>query len=143
MTVAQTPLPERLRAIVGSDGLLGDPADRAPFLVDHLGRCRGNAIAVVQPRSAAQVSQLLALCEAERIGVVPHGGNTSYCGGAIPDESGRQLVLSLRRLNRIRSNTQSLSWKNRIAYFYDKFKTRTIRFRNCARRPEFFGPLSR
>jgi FAD/FMN-containing dehydrogenase len=100
---AQTPLPERLRAIVGSDGLLGDPADRAPFLVDHLGRCRGSAIAVVQPRSVAQVSQLLALCEAERIGVVPHGGNTSYCGGAIPDESGRQLVLSLRRLNRIRS----------------------------------------
>jgi FAD/FMN-containing dehydrogenase len=35
--------------------------------------------------------------------VVPHGGNTGYCGGATPDESGRQLVLSLRRLNRIRS----------------------------------------
>jgi FAD/FMN-containing dehydrogenase len=50
-----------------------------------------------------QVAQLLSLCEAERIGVVPHGGNTSYCGGAIPDESGAQLVLSLRRLNRIRS----------------------------------------
>jgi len=37
------------------------------------------------------------------VGVVPHGGNTSYCGGATADESGRQLVLSLRRLNRIRS----------------------------------------
>ena len=94
---------ERLRAIVGTDGLLSDPADSAPFLVDHLGRCRGSAVAVVQPRSVDQVSQLLALCESERIGVVPHGGNTSYCGGAIPDESGRQLVLSLRRLNRIRS----------------------------------------
>jgi FAD/FMN-containing dehydrogenase len=35
--------------------------------------------------------------------VVPHGGNTSYCGGATADESGRQLVLSLKRLNRIRS----------------------------------------
>jgi FAD/FMN-containing dehydrogenase len=100
---APSPLPERLRSIVGSDGLLSDPADCAPFLVDHLGRCRGSALAVVQPRSVEQVSQLLALCEAERIGVVPHGGNTSYCGGAIPDESGRQLVLSLRRLNRIRS----------------------------------------
>jgi FAD/FMN-containing dehydrogenase len=103
VTLAQAPLSERLREIVGADGLLTDPADSAPFLVDHLGRCRGSAAAVVQPRSVAQVSQLLALCEAERIGVVPHGGNTSYCGGPIPDESGRQLVLSLRRLNRIRS----------------------------------------
>ena len=34
---------------------------------------------------------------------MPHGGNTGYCGGATPDESGRQLVLSLQRLQRIRS----------------------------------------
>jgi len=103
VTAASAPLPERLRQILGADAVLTDPAECAPFLVDHLGRCRGSASAVVQPRSVAQVAQLLALCEAERIGVVPHGGNTSYCGGAIPDESGRQLLLSLRRLNRIRS----------------------------------------
>jgi FAD/FMN-containing dehydrogenase len=94
---------DRLREILGVDGVLTDPADCAPFLADHLGRCSGRAMAVVQPRSVAQVAQLLALCESERIGVVPHGGNTSYCGGAIPDTSGQQLVLSLRRLNRIRS----------------------------------------
>ena len=34
--------------------------------------------------------------------MVPHGGNTSYCGAATPDESGSQIVLSMRRLNRIR-----------------------------------------
>jgi len=89
--------------MLGGDGLLTGEADCAPFLVDHLGRCRGRAVGVAQPRSVAEVSQLLALCAAERIGVVPHGGNTSYCGGAIPDESGRQLVVSLRRMNRIRS----------------------------------------
>jgi FAD/FMN-containing dehydrogenase len=93
----------RLREILGADGLLTDPTDCAPFVVDHLGRCQGRALAVAQPGSVAQVAEVLALCAAERIGVVPHGGNTSYCGGAIPDESGRQLVLSLRRLNRIRS----------------------------------------
>jgi FAD/FMN-containing dehydrogenase len=48
------------------------------------------------------VSRVLAYCNAKRIGVVPHGGNTSYCGGATPDASGRQIVLSLRKLNRIR-----------------------------------------
>jgi FAD/FMN-containing dehydrogenase len=93
----------KLQGILGADGVLTAAADCAPFLVDHLGRCQGRAVAVAQPRSVPEVSQLLALCEAERIGVVPHGGNTGYCGGAIPDESGRQLVVSLRRLNRIRS----------------------------------------
>ena len=34
--------------------------------------------------------------------MVPHGGNTSYCGAATPDESGAQIVLSMRRLKRIR-----------------------------------------
>jgi len=96
-------LHERLRALLGADALLSEPQDCAPFLVDHLGRCRGSALAVAQPRSMLQVAQLLEFCEAERIGVVPHGGNTGYCGGAIPDDSGRELVLSLRRLNRIRS----------------------------------------
>ena len=92
-----------LRGILGADGVLTDAADCAPFLVDHLGRCQGRALGVLQPNSVAQVAQILALCEAERIGVVPHGGNTSYCGGATPDETGRQLVLSLARLNRVRS----------------------------------------
>jgi FAD/FMN-containing dehydrogenase len=50
-----------------------------------------------------QISCLLAHCNEHRIGVVPHAGNTSYCGGATPDESGKQIVLSLRRLNRVRS----------------------------------------
>ena len=103
MTAPAAALAGRLREIVGADGVLTDPADCAPFLVDHLGRCRGRAVAVVQPRSLAHVSQLLGLCDSERVGVVPHGGNTSYCGGAIPDDSGRQLVLSLKHLNRIRS----------------------------------------
>jgi FAD/FMN-containing dehydrogenase len=35
--------------------------------------------------------------------VVPQGGNTSMVGGATPDETGRHLVLSLTRMNRLRA----------------------------------------
>jgi FAD/FMN-containing dehydrogenase len=46
---------------------------------------------------------LLAFCNSHRIAVVPQGGNTGYCGGATPDASGREVLLSLRRMRRIRS----------------------------------------
>ncbi len=103
MTPPAADFSERLREILGADGLLTTAADCAPFLTDHRRLYQGAAAGVALPRSVAQVSQLLSLCDAQRVGVVPHGGNTSYCGGATADESGRQLVLSLRRLNRIRS----------------------------------------
>jgi len=103
LTPAAADFGERLREILGADGLLTAAADCAPFLTDHRRLFQGAALAVALPRSVTQVSQLLSLCDAQRVGVVPHGGNTGYCGGATADESGRQLVLSLRRLNRIRS----------------------------------------
>ena len=92
-----------LREVLGADGVLTDPADTAPFLTDHRRLFRGRALAIALPRSVEQIARTLAFCNERRIGVVPHGGNTSYCGGATPDESGRQLVLSLQRLHRIRS----------------------------------------
>ncbi len=92
-----------LTDILGSDGILCDAADIEPYLSDHRHLFHGRALAVVLPRSVEQVSRLLSHCNNSRIAVVPHAGNTSYCGGATPDESGRQIVLSLKRLNRIRA----------------------------------------
>jgi FAD/FMN-containing dehydrogenase len=95
-------LRESLRAAIGPGVLLETAADTAPLLTDHRGLFQGRALAVALPRNVAEVSSLLAWSHAERIGVVPQGGNTGYCGGATPDRSGMQLVIGLKRLNRIR-----------------------------------------
>ncbi|HEY5102329.1 MAG TPA: FAD-binding oxidoreductase, partial [Steroidobacteraceae bacterium] len=94
---------EHLTTILGPGGFLTAAADVAPFLVDHRKLYQGCALGVAMPRSVQQVSNLLAWCNQERIGVVAQGGNTGYCGGATPDASGEQLVLSLRRLAQIRA----------------------------------------
>ena len=94
---------EQLARIVGPRRLLTAADELEPFLTDHRALYHGRALAVAQPETAEQVAQLLAVCNQARIGVVPQGGNTGYCGGATPDESGAQLVVSLARLKRIRA----------------------------------------
>jgi FAD/FMN-containing dehydrogenase len=97
-----TDVVERARAILGPAHVLSDPADTAPFLADWRGRYRGAALAVVRPADAAQVAAIVRLCAETGTPLVPQGGNTGVVGGAIPDATGRSLVLCLSRLNRIR-----------------------------------------
>src|SRR5580704_2605492 len=96
-------LRRELRTLIGADGVLTADADTAPFLVDLRRLYHGSALAVALPRDVGQVAHIVAWCNQRRVGLVPQGGNTGYCGGATPDETGRQLLLSVRRLNRIRS----------------------------------------
>ncbi|MCC7463651.1 MAG: FAD-binding oxidoreductase [Gammaproteobacteria bacterium] len=94
---------EELRQLLDGDGLLTAAQEVGPYLVDHRRLYQGRALGVALPRTTAQVSALLGWCNAHGVGVVPQGGNTGYCGGATPDESGRQLVIALGRLKRVRA----------------------------------------
>ena len=94
---------ETLQSIVGPTGFLDQPTDIAPFTVDHRQLYRGATPLVLRPDSTRQVAAILKLCNDHGVGVVPVGGNTSYCGGATPDEDGSQVVVSMSRMRRIRS----------------------------------------
>jgi FAD/FMN-containing dehydrogenase len=94
---------DALRQLLGAGGFLDAAADRAPFETDFRGIHRGQTPLVALPASTAQVSELVRHCAARRIALVPQGGNTSYCGGATPRQGGRDVVVSLRRMNRIRA----------------------------------------
>jgi FAD/FMN-containing dehydrogenase len=83
--------------------VLTAPADTAPFLVDWRRRYHGAARAVVQPGNVDEVAALVRWCAAERVPIVPQGGNTGLTGGSVPDGSGDAVVLSLARMNRVRA----------------------------------------
>jgi FAD/FMN-containing dehydrogenase len=91
-----------LKAAVGEGSWLESPEAVAPFLTDFRRLYQGSAALVLLPRSVDEVAQIMRICNREEAAVVPHGGNTSYCGGATPDNTGTEIVLSLRRLNRVR-----------------------------------------
>ena len=93
---------DRLAALLGPRGLLTDPADLEPHLADWRGLYRGRAPCVIRPASTAELAVAVRLCASAGVPLVPQGGNTSMVGGATPDEGGRQVVLSVARMNRIR-----------------------------------------
>src|SRR5579864_3680124 len=93
----------RIKEVVGSKGWIDDPSGMRPYLVETRGLYHGAARLVVRPASTAEVSAIVRLCRAVRIPIVPQGGNTGLCGGAVPDENGRAILLNLGRMNRVRS----------------------------------------
>jgi FAD/FMN-containing dehydrogenase len=98
----QQGLDSALRAIVGDTHVVLDEAGMAPYLTDWRGRFTGRARAVALPASTAEVAAIVAACAAARVPIVPQGGRTGLVLGSVPDTAGDAIVLSLRRLNRIR-----------------------------------------
>ncbi len=89
--------------IVGENGLIRKPEDIAPYVIDQRKAYRGSTPMVVRPASTKEVATVVTLCAENGIPIVPQGGNTGLCGGATPSEQGDQLLLSLTRMNKVRS----------------------------------------
>lgn len=92
---------DTLRATVGAAHVLTD-GDLSAWQDDWRKRWHGRALAVVRPGSTDEVAAVVRACAAQGVPIVPQGGNTGLVGGGVPDASGTQVLLSLKRLNRIR-----------------------------------------
>jgi FAD/FMN-containing dehydrogenase len=91
---------DRFKALVGPKGWTDDPTTLAPYLTEWRERYRGTTPLMLSPASTAEVASIVALCAETRTPLVPQGGNTGLVGGQIPQG---ELLLSLRRMNRIRA----------------------------------------
>jgi FAD/FMN-containing dehydrogenase len=94
---------DQLKDIVGPSGWISDSSELEPHLTEWRDAWRGNTLLMVSPDSAEMVAAVVTACVHAGASIVPQGGNTGLCGGAIPDQSGTQVLLSLSRMNRIRS----------------------------------------
>ena len=94
---------DRFIAILGPKGVITDPGDIAPWVDDWRGRYHGRAAAILSPASTHEVADAVKLARELGVPLVPQGGNTSMVGGATPPADGSALILSLRRMDRIRA----------------------------------------
>jgi len=90
----------RLRAILDDKGLVTASSEAEPYLTESRGRYRSEASVIARPVNTDQVAAIVHACSDEEVSLVPQGGNTGLCGGAVA--GARQLILSLERLVRVR-----------------------------------------
>jgi FAD/FMN-containing dehydrogenase len=96
---------------LGPKGVITDPKEIEPWVTDWRGRVHGSAPAMLAPASTAEVVEIVRLAAEHHVPLVPQGGNTGMAAGATPPADGSAVLLSMRRINRIRS----ISAENRRA----------------------------
>jgi FAD/FMN-containing dehydrogenase len=105
-SVESQPSAELQQALItglGDQLVLTDPADMARYCSDWHGDVQSSAVAVIRPRDTQDVSMAVKLCAALGLAIIPQGGNTGLVLGATPDQPERQVVISLERMNAIRT----------------------------------------
>jgi len=111
MTEDQAKLIAEAERRLGPKAVVTDLKEIEPWVTDWRGRIHGAAPAMLAPSSTEEVAEIVRLAAEHRVALVPQGGNTGMAAGATPPADGSALLLSLRRMNRIRS----ISAENRLA----------------------------
>jgi FAD/FMN-containing dehydrogenase len=111
MTDGEAQLIQEAERRLGAKAVITDPKELEPWVSDWRGRVHGAAPAMLAPISTEEVAQIVRLAAELRVPLVPQGGNTGMAAGATPPADGSALLLSMRRMNRIRS----ISADNRLA----------------------------
>lgn len=111
MTDDQAKLIAEAERRLGPKAVVTDPKEIEPWVTDWRGRVHGAAPAMLAPASTEEVAEIVCLAAEHRVPLVPQGGNTGMAAGASPPADGSALLLSMRRMNRLRS----ISAENRLA----------------------------
>ena len=93
---------QKLKKTLGPKGWIEDKEIIEPYLVEERGLFKGKSSLLLKPQNTEEVSKILKLCNEHNIKVVPQGGRTGLCGGTIPSENGKEIMLSLERMNNIK-----------------------------------------
>ncbi|WP_376874658.1 FAD-linked oxidase C-terminal domain-containing protein [Albirhodobacter sp. R86504] len=100
MVIARKPrIVAALRAVLPDDAVIDDPRETKAYECDALAAYRCMPLAVILPRTTAEVASALKTCAALGVPVVPRGAGTSLAGGSMPSEDA--VVLGLARMNSV------------------------------------------
>ena len=93
------PILEKLKDLLGDKGFI--PGDEAvEFTTDVAGKT-ASCLAVLRPASTQEVAQVITICAAHNVAVIPQGGNTNVCGMTLPKVGQDSVLINMSRMNQI------------------------------------------
>ncbi|MEP5759258.1 MAG: FAD-binding oxidoreductase [Litoreibacter sp.] len=92
---------ENLKAVVGTHGWK-TAKDAGRYFDDPRGRFKGQGALIVAPSNTQQVAQIVRMCNAARVGIVPFSGGTGVVAGQMSIDSANAIILSLEKMNKVR-----------------------------------------
>ncbi|WP_019241730.1 MULTISPECIES: glycolate oxidase subunit GlcD [Bacillus] len=90
---------DQLIAIVGEENYEDSNTSRLVYSYDATPQFQSMPDAIIAPRNTAEVSKIVAICNENRIPIVPRGSGTNLCAGTCPTNGG--LVLLFKHMNKI------------------------------------------
>jgi FAD/FMN-containing dehydrogenase len=93
---------ESMRELLGPAGVIEDTGEIEGYTTSFWRDRSGRAPLVLRPAATAEVQAIVRAAIRHKVPLVPQGGNTGLVGGGIPDGSGRMVVVSTARMDRIR-----------------------------------------
>jgi glycolate oxidase len=110
MTAGNTAgLIDRLRAVVGRDGLVASPSELLVYECDGFTIEKNRPDVVVFPTTTEQVVRIVEVCNELDVPFLPRGAGTSLAGGCLPVGGG--VMITLSRMKRI----LEVDYRNRFA----------------------------
>lgn len=94
---------DRFAALTDARGAVRRAEEIAPYLIDWRGTKKGAAELVLLPRNTDELAAIVRFAAKTRTALVPQGGNTGLVGGSVPEAEGSAILVSLKRMNRIRA----------------------------------------
>ena len=92
-------LVERLLRVLPKDAVIHDEAETRVYECDALTAYKCAPMLAVLPSSTQEVSEVLRICHAAGVPVVPRGAGTSLAGGALPTAD--SVILGVARMNEV------------------------------------------
>lgn len=99
MGVVRLSLIDTFREIVGAANVVTEADSLRDYAHDETEELLYLPDVVLKPRTAAEISAVMKLCNQHRIPVTPRGAGTGLSGGALPHLGG--VVISMERMNSI------------------------------------------
>jgi FAD/FMN-containing dehydrogenase len=93
---------QALESLLDDGTYLTDFNEIAKYSIDIVGDFESTPLGVMRPRTTEEVSKIMTWCHANKVPVIPQGGNTGLCGGCIPKDIEGAVILSTDRMNQVR-----------------------------------------